>query len=165
MMAAVAKAQNFASQQRTSLRLPLVRLFNEVETFRNRAIADTFLTIRKMEIARTEYRGALLWMKNVSNELDPDTGKKLEKFRRVQAQVKKTKMKFDRLKGDVIQKIELLAASRCNMFSHVLVSYSKILIMFWEKTARTMNAVAEAFKGYQYYEFNIIKVRGKLILY
>lgn len=159
MMAAVAKAQNFASQQRTSLRLPLVRLFNEVETFRNRAIADTFLTIRKMEIARTEYRGALLWMKNVSNELDPDTGKKLEKFRRVQAQVKKTKTKFDRLKVDVIQKIELLAASRCNMFSNVLVSYSKVLLMFWEKSARTMNAVAEAFKGYQYYEFNIIKVR------
>ena len=157
MMAAVGKAQNFASQQRTSLRLPLVRLYNEVETFRFRAIEDTLMTVRRMENARTEYRGALLWMIDVSTQLDPDTSKKLEKFRRVQAQVKKTKMKFDRLKTDVIQKVDLLSASRCNMYSHVLVQYQQTLILFWEKTARTMNAVADAFKGYQYYEFNIIK--------
>jgi islet cell auto antigen 1 len=157
MMAAVAKAQHFASQQRTSLRLPLVRLYNEVETFKYRAVNDTLLTVRKMEQSRTEYRGALLWMRNVSAELDPDTSKKLEKFRRVQAQVKKTKQKFDKLKTDVVQKVDLLAASRCNMFSNVLVNYQRTLIAFWEKTARTMGAVADAFKGYQYYEFNIIK--------
>lgn len=157
MMAAVSKAQNFSSQQRATMRLPLVRLFNDVETFLNRAIADTYLTIRKMESARTEYRGALLWMKNISLELDPDTSKKLEKFRRVQAQVKKTKTKFDRLKSDVIQKIELLSASRCNMFSNVLLNYLKSLIQYWEKTSRAMNAVSDAFKGYQYYEFNVIK--------
>ena len=158
MMAAVSKSQNFASQQRTSLRLPLARLYNEVETFRYRAVADTFITVRKMENSRTEYRGALLWMKNVSQELDPDMTRKLEKFRRVQAQVKKTKTKFDRLKTDVTQKIDLLSASRCNMFSHVLANYQKILILFWEKTARAFNVVADAYKGYQYYEFNIIKV-------
>jgi hypothetical protein len=80
IMAAVSKAQNFASQQRSTLRLPLVRLYNEVETFRYRAIADTFLTIRKMENSRTEYRGALLWMKNISMELDPDATRKLGKY-------------------------------------------------------------------------------------
>ena len=90
-MAAVAKAQQYAAQQHTTLRLPLVRLYNEVETFRYRAFTDTFLTVRKMEKSRTEYRGALLWMKNVSMELDPDATRKLEKFRRVQAQVKKQK--------------------------------------------------------------------------
>lgn len=36
-----------------------------------------------MEQARTEYRGALLWMKDVSQELDPDTLKQVEKFRKV----------------------------------------------------------------------------------
>lgn len=157
MMAAVSKAQNFAAQHRNSLRLPLVRLYNEVETFRFRAVADTFITVRKMENARTEYRGALLWMKNVSAELDPDATRKLEKFRRVQAQVKKTKTKFDRLKVDVTQKVDMLSASRCNMFSHVLVTYQRTLILFWTKTAKTFSAVAEAFKGYDHYEFNIIK--------
>ena len=68
---------------RLSLRVPLVRLYQEVETFRYRAISDTLMTINRMEAARTEYRGALLWMKNVSEELDPDTYKQLEKFRKV----------------------------------------------------------------------------------
>ena len=58
-----------------------------------------------------------------------------------------------------MQKVDLLAASRCNMFSHVLANYQSSLLHFWEKTSRTMTAVAESFKGYQYYEFNIIKVR------
>ena len=163
MMSSVAKVQNFSSQQRLSLRLPLARLYNEVETFRYRAITDTWVNIRKMESARTEYRGALLWMKNISMELDPDTSKKLEKFRRVQSQVKTTKTKFDRVKCDVIQKTDLLLASRCNMFSNVLVLYQQSLLNFWMKTSKTMNAIADAFKGYQYYEFNIIKVNFKTI--
>ncbi|XP_050418420.1 islet cell autoantigen 1 isoform X1 [Patella vulgata] len=157
MMAAVGKSQSFSAQQRLALRVPLVRLYQEVETFRYRAISDTLVTINRMEGARTEYRGALLWMKNVSEELDPDTYKQLEKFRTVQTQVRKTKSKFDKLKLDVMQKVDLLAASRCNMFSHVLANYQTTLLHFWEKTSRTMSAVAESFKGYQYYEFNMLK--------
>lgn len=71
------------SRRRMALCTPLHRLHQEVETFRRRAIADTFLTVSRMEKARTEYRGALLWMKDVSQELDPDTYKQLEKFRKV----------------------------------------------------------------------------------
>ena len=36
-----------------------------------------------MERHRTEYRASLNWMKNVSQELDPDTYKQMEKFRKV----------------------------------------------------------------------------------
>lgn len=70
-------------QHRMALCAPLHRLHQEVETFRRRAIADTLMTVSRMETARTEYRGALLWMKDVSQELDPDTYKQLEKFRKV----------------------------------------------------------------------------------
>merc|ERR1712025_1372384 len=110
-----------------------------------------------MEKARTEYRGALMWMKNVSTELDPDTFKQLEKFRKVQAHVKTSKKKFDKLKLDCLQKVDLLAASRCNMFSHALIMYQNTLVTFWDKTSKTMNHVNNGFKGYQYYEFNYIK--------
>lgn len=65
------------------MRHPLFRLFQEVETFRTRAVADTQVTVLKMEDARTEYRGALLWMKDVSERLDPDAYNRLEKFRKV----------------------------------------------------------------------------------
>ncbi|KAF0293618.1 Islet cell autoantigen 1 [Amphibalanus amphitrite] len=157
MMVAVGKTMSYTAQQRLALRSPLLRLHQEVETFHNRAVKDTAQTVRTMEKVRTEYRGTLLWMKDISQELDPDTYKQLEKFRKVQMQVKKNKQRFDKLKVDCLQKIDLLAASRCNMFSHALVLYQDALLQFWEKTARTMNHVAESFKGYQYYEFSVIK--------
>ena len=79
---------HLVSSPRLALRVPLVRLYQEVETFRYRAISDTLMTVNRMESARTEYRGALLWMKDVSEELDPDTFKQLEKFRKVWARLR-----------------------------------------------------------------------------
>uniref|UniRef100_A0A3B3CY03 Islet cell autoantigen 1-like n=1 Tax=Oryzias melastigma TaxID=30732 RepID=A0A3B3CY03_ORYME len=125
MMDATSKALCTSAKQRMALCPPLQRMHQEVETFRRRAIADTLLTVTRMEKSRTEYRGALLWMKDVSQELDPDTYKELEKFRKVQAQVRETKSQFDKLKNDVCQKVDMLGASRCNMLSHSLCTYQQ----------------------------------------
>ncbi|XP_062394592.1 islet cell autoantigen 1 isoform X2 [Sardina pilchardus] len=157
IMQATGKALCFSSQQRMALRSPLGRLYQEVETFRYRAISDTWLTVNRMEQSRTEYRGALLWMKDVSQELDPDTQKQMEKFRKVQAQVRLTKTGFDKLKNDVCQKVDLLGASRCNLLSHVLTTYQTTLLHSWEKTSHTMAAIHESFKGCQPYEFSTLK--------
>jgi hypothetical protein len=73
----------YLSAIRLALCTPLSRLKQEVATFSQRAVSDTLMTINRMEQARTEYRGALLWMKDVSQELDPDTLKQMEKFRKV----------------------------------------------------------------------------------
>ncbi|KAG7250175.1 hypothetical protein CRUP_011833, partial [Coryphaenoides rupestris] len=140
-----------------ALRKPLCRLYQEVETFRYRAISDTWLTVNRMEQSRTEYRGALLWMKDASQELDPDTHKQMEKFRKVQAQVRTTKTSFDKLKNDVCQKVDLLGASRCNLLSHVLTAYQTTLLHFWEKTSHTMAAIHESFKGCQQSHFSSLK--------
>uniref|UniRef100_M4AH00 Islet cell autoantigen 1-like n=1 Tax=Xiphophorus maculatus TaxID=8083 RepID=M4AH00_XIPMA len=123
MMEATSKALCTSAKQRMALCPPLQRMYQEVETFRRRAIADTLLTVSRMEKTRTEYRGALLWMKDVSQELDPDTYKQLEKFRKVQSQVRGTKSQFEKLKNDVCQKVDMLGASRCNMLSHSLCTY------------------------------------------
>nr|DBA25275.1 TPA: hypothetical protein GDO54_012824 [Pyxicephalus adspersus] len=162
MMQATGKALCFSSQQRLALRAPLSRLHQEVETFRYRAISDSWLTVNRMEQARTEYRGVLLWMKDVSQELDPDIYKQMEKFRKVQAQVRHTKATFDRLKTDVCEKVDLLRASRCNLLSHVLTTYQTTLLHFWEKTSHTMAAIHESFKGYHPYEFTTLKVSNEL---
>merc|ERR1719400_2828187 len=127
---------SYSGQQRLSIRTPLVRLHQEVDTFRQRAIEDTGLTVKNMEKSRTDYRGALMWMKNVSTELDPDTYKQLEKFRKVQGHVKSSKSKFDKLRVDCIQKIDLLAAARCNMYSHALITYQDALTNFCEKVSK-----------------------------
>uniref|UniRef100_A0A4W4EG87 AH domain-containing protein n=1 Tax=Electrophorus electricus TaxID=8005 RepID=A0A4W4EG87_ELEEL len=161
IMQATGKALCFSSQQRLALRVPLCRLYQEVETFRYRAISDTWLTVNRMEQSRTEYRGALLWMKDVSQELDPDTHKHMEKFRKVQAQVRFTKASFDKLKNDVCQKVDLLGASRCNLLSHVLTNYQTTLLHFWEKTSHTMAAIHESFKGCRPSSDQGTKKRGK----
>ncbi|XP_013785095.1 islet cell autoantigen 1-like isoform X1 [Limulus polyphemus] len=157
MMTSTGKTLSYTAQQRLSLRVPLVRIYQEVETFNYRAVADTLLTVEKMEKSRNTYRGALMWMKDVSQQLDPDTYKQLEKFRKVQSYVKKTKTRFDKMKVDTLQKVDLLSASRCNMLSLALATYQCTLLQFWEKTSHTMSAVAESFKGYQHYEFSMLK--------
>ncbi|XP_024150366.1 islet cell autoantigen 1-like isoform X2 [Oryzias melastigma] len=157
MMDATSKALCTSAKQRMALCPPLQRMHQEVETFRRRAIADTLLTVTRMEKSRTEYRGALLWMKDVSQELDPDTYKELEKFRKVQAQVRETKSQFDKLKNDVCQKVDMLGASRCNMLSHSLCTYQTTLLQYWEKTAHSLSGIHEAFLGHVPYQFTTIK--------
>ncbi|XP_035219577.1 islet cell autoantigen 1-like isoform X2 [Stegodyphus dumicola] len=157
VMTGAGKALSFSAQQKLSLRLPLVRLYHEVETFQYRAIVDTLQTVEKMEKARTAYRGALMWMKDVSQQLDPDTCKQLEKFRKVQSNVRKTKARFDKLKLDTLQKVDLLSFSRCNLFSQALAGYQNTLIAICEKVSHTMTSVAETTKGYQHYEFSMLK--------
>ncbi|XP_073162563.1 islet cell autoantigen 1-like protein isoform X4 [Lepidochelys kempii] len=147
MMEATGKTLCSSAQQRVALCTPLSRLGQELATFSHRAVSDTLLTIDRMEQARIEYRGALLWMKDVSQELDPDTCKQMEKFRKVQTQVKNTKAQFDKLKMDVCQKVDLLGASRCNMLSHYLAIYQITLLHFCKKTAGLMSKINEEFIG------------------
>ncbi|CAL8289701.1 unnamed protein product [Lota lota] len=157
MMDATSQALCTSAKKRLALGPPLQRLQQEVETFRRRAIADTLLTVERMERARTEYRGALLWMKDASQELDPDTYKQLEKFRKIQSQVRGTKGQFDKLKNDVCQKVDMLGASRCNMLSHSLCTYQTTLLQFWEKTAHTMSSIHQDFQGHVSYQFTTLK--------
>ncbi|KAM9396022.1 islet cell autoantigen 1-like isoform 1-T6 [Salvelinus alpinus] len=157
MMDATSKALCASAKQRLVLCPPLHRMEQEVETFRRRAIADTLLTVTRMEKSRTEYRGALLWMKDVSQELDPDTCKHLDKFRKVQSQVRGSKDLFEKLKNDVCQKVDMLGASRCNMLSHSLCTYQITLLQFWERTADVMSGIHESFKGLVPYQFTTLK--------
>ncbi|XP_028924457.1 islet cell autoantigen 1-like protein isoform X2 [Ornithorhynchus anatinus] len=157
MMDATGKTLCSSAKQRLALYTPLTRLEQEVATFSQRAVSDTLVTINRMEQARTEYRGALLWMKDVSQELDPDTYKQLEKFRKVQIEVRNTKTQFDKLKMDVCQKVDLLGASRCNMLSHSLTAYQRTLLGFWEKTARMMSRIHEEFTEVHPYDFVVLK--------
>ncbi|XP_024875246.1 islet cell autoantigen 1 isoform X1 [Temnothorax curvispinosus] len=157
MMSAVGKSLSYSGQQRLALRAPLGRLYQEVETFRQRAIDDTLQNVQAMEKARTEYRAALSWMKNISHDLDPDTSKQLEKYKKVQARVKQGKIVFDNLALDCLQKVDLLAAARCNMFSHALVLYQTTLLNFTKKSAQAYSTIANSFKGYQRYDFTVVR--------
>ena len=95
----------------------------------------------------------------------------MDKFRKVQASVRKNKAKFDKCKLDCLQKIDLLAASRANLFSNVgfgilfykfrnfqlMANYQNCLLHFWERTTQAQETVSENFKGYQHYDFVVLK--------
>ncbi|XP_062136581.1 islet cell autoantigen 1 [Drosophila sulfurigaster albostrigata] len=152
------KAMSFAGQQRMCVRVPLLRLQHEVDVYRCRAVKDTELTLQTMEKERTEYRAALAWMKHTaSQDMDPDTGKGLDKFRTAQAHVRAAKHNFDGYSLDSIQKIDLLAAARCNMYSHALVAYLAELKTFAQKTAATFQSIANALVAKPKYDFCVLK--------
>lgn len=156
-MVSAGKAISYSGQQRLSVRGPLLRLYHEVETFRGRAVSDMRATVSAMEKARIEYRAALSWMKSTSAQLDPDTGRGLDNFRKAQRQVRESKKVFDKLTLDVLQKIDLLAAARCNMFSHVLSNYQSSFLTFVTKVKQTLEATAETMKATPQYEFCVLK--------
>lgn len=85
-------------------------------------------------------------------------------FLQVQSQVRKGKKKFEKLKVDVMQKIDLLSASRCNLLSSTLAAYQQALLKFWENTSRTMIQVSEQFKGLPTYQFQMLKNLNPLSL-
>ena len=63
---------------------PLLRMHSEFAVFRDSAIKDLNFSIQSLEKARTEYRAALLWMKDVSEKLhNPDYKDQLIRFREV----------------------------------------------------------------------------------
>jgi len=62
MMVAVGKSMSYSGQQRLSIRTPLVRLYQEVETFHDRAIEDTYKTVKRMEKVNWNYTVAPIFV-------------------------------------------------------------------------------------------------------
>ncbi|KAK4877324.1 hypothetical protein RN001_009830 [Aquatica leii] len=156
LMTVAGKALAYTGHQRLTIRPPLLRLHHEVETFRGRAVSDTRTTVVEMEKVRTEYRAALSWMKSVSNELDPDTGYGLDRFRKAQSYVKSSKARFDRLMLACLQKVDLLAAARCSMFSHALISYQNAISTFSSKASDTLAVPVSKLSNVAPFEFSIV---------
>jgi len=157
LMCAMGKAQCMNSQQRLDIRNSLSRLHHNVETFTCRAVADCMLTIKNMEDFRIKYRASLRWMQENAKKLDPEDHKKLEKFRKVQTEVRLNKKKYDQLKWAVCQKVDLLCASRTNLFSNVLVPYQKDLTVYWKTSTQVLGGVLESIKDHKHYEFKLLK--------
>ncbi|KAK5970260.1 ATP-dependent DNA helicase [Trichostrongylus colubriformis] len=156
MMVALGRALMFSSHQRAAVRVPMVRFYQELQVFTDRAIFDCAQTVEAVERARLEYRGSLLWMKKTSEELDPDTDQQLEKFREAQSAVRLNKEKLDKLKIDTLQKVDLLSASRSNLLSHLLGKYLDMLCAFYERTCRAYTALSANLSTFQHYEFEIL---------
>uniref|UniRef100_A0A915Q069 AH domain-containing protein n=1 Tax=Setaria digitata TaxID=48799 RepID=A0A915Q069_9BILA len=156
VMVAVARVMALSAHHRLQMRNPLLRLFGELHVFAERAIMDCADTVEAAEKARIEYRGSLLWMKKTSKELDPDAENILEKFRTAQSVVRRNKEKLDSLKLDTLQKVDLLVASRYNLFSQLLESYQKLLYNYYEQTTLAYEKIYDFVSSRKHYEFEVL---------
>lgn len=154
-MATAGKSISYSGQQRMAVRAPIIRLYSELDTYRSMAVADTQATINSMEKERTEYRAGLSWMKNIT--LDPENDRGIEKFRKAQQSVRSSKERFDRRSLDCLEKIDLLAASRSNIFSHVLVAYQTAMQVFAQKTFETFKVASKILENEPHYAFTILR--------
>lgn len=153
------KSFNQHSHNMIKLYLPLLRMYQEMETFHLRAVEDTSQTVSQLEDKRTSYKAALLFMKDISENLDPDVYRQMDKFRRVQNQVRNDKRQFDTMKMDVVQKIDLLMASRCNLLNQILGAYQPVMLNILEKSEKTYRATEELMnrEDTNEYEFKVLK--------
>ena len=81
---------------------------------------------------------------------------------KVQAQVKDTKKVFERLKYDLSEKIDMVAASRCNLISCSLPYYQKEFLAYLDYSASEYHAVLETLRTYnrdqhQYQETKLVE--------
>lgn len=159
VMAVAGKSLTQSSHQRIRLYMPLVRLYQEMETFHSRAVSDAADTVDKLESSRSKYRASLLWMKDISEKLNPDVYRELDKFRRVQNQVRTDKKAFDKMQMDVVQKIDLLMASRCNLMNQILSPYQAVLLETFETNQKSFESAESVIKkeDIHEYEFKTLK--------
>lgn len=114
IMVSSGKVINYLGQQHFTAMSGLARNLQELNTFK-RAVNDSKDTIQAMEKERTEYRASLMLMKNCSADIDPDSGRGLEKFRTSQKYVKFAKQKFDKFSLACLQKVQIMFISKYNL--------------------------------------------------
>jgi islet cell auto antigen 1 len=82
-----------------------MNFYLDLESYCDRAIADCCSTVESAEKARNEYRGSLLWIGDISEELDPSNEAQMDKFRSIQKVVRANKDRFDQLKEDTVRDV------------------------------------------------------------
>lgn len=153
IMAATSKGLMQSSHNKIKLYMPLMRLYQEMETFHSKAVDDTTKTVSILEDKRSHYRTSLSWMKNISEKLDPDMFVQMDKFRKVQNQVRIDKKIFDEAQMDTVQKIDLLSASRCNLLNQILASYQAVLLDTFERNSKIFKHLEEVLKKEDLYDY------------
>jgi hypothetical protein len=156
VMKSAGKVLEMEAKARLTVLPGLQRLYQEMATFEASALSDLTISIQTLEKARTDYRAALLWMKDVSGKLhNPDYRDQLVRFRESQAAVKEAKARFDKLKVDLTEKIGMVNASRCNLLSRSLPTYQKSILAFSDSAASEFYRVLVNLRSHHHHQYKL----------
>ncbi|CAG5098171.1 Oidioi.mRNA.OKI2018_I69.XSR.g15429.t1.cds [Oikopleura dioica] len=133
------------------------RVQRDYSTFYLKGIGELKEQIKEMEEARTDYRAALSWLRATS--VDPDNLSQVEKFRRVQLQVKSSKDKFDQMKWSIQTKIDLLRVSRASLLSNAMAPLYRKTASLSRKVSSSLSDASMNIKSYSLsdYDYKILK--------
>ena len=142
IMSRLGDVMESAALRRMDFDLPLMRLFQQVESLRGRGLADTLTAVKKLSRDQTSFRGAMLWMTDAARQLtDPDSPKQLEKYRQAQLMVRDSKREFEKSRDAVFVKVDMLAGSVCTMLSAHMLPYEKGLSDLWSSAYQDYSAL------------------------
>lgn len=85
----------------------------------------------------------------------------MENFRKTQSVVRQNKEKFDALKTDTFQKVDVLSQSRTILLTEIARLLFDEIIEFYKQIAQTYNKVEIELSNIDSYEIDILKVKNK----
>ena len=72
-----------------------------------------------------------------------------------QAAVKESKLRFDKLKVDLTEKIGMVTASRCNLLSRSLPTYQKAMLAFSDSAAAEFHRVLVDLRSHHHHQYKL----------
>ena len=72
-----------------------------------------------------------------------------------QAAVKDSKVRFERLKNDLSEKIDMVFASRCNLLSRSLPFYQKELLSFCDNSANAFHKILVDLRSHHHHQYKV----------
>ncbi len=69
--------------------------------------------------------------------------------------VKDSKLRFDKLKNDLSEKIDMVFASRCNLLSRSLPFYQKELLSFCDKSANAFHKILVDLRSHHHHQYKV----------
>eukprot|EP00047_Mylnosiga_fluctuans_P005377 m.240120 g.240120 ORF g.240120 m.240120 type:complete len:489 (+) comp13613_c0_seq1:68-1534(+) len=120
-----------ASAHAAKLTTPVNALVDDFKTFNNHVVADTSLTIEKMEKARLEYDAYKLWMKDV----DVDKTKNPPRYEAVNTHFRAAQQAYTKLRQDSVTKVMMVQDHRLKMTSAALRKYHAALASHYSCSA------------------------------
>ncbi|KAF0987118.1 hypothetical protein HZS_3543 [Henneguya salminicola] len=137
-------------------------LFTE---FIKHGISDAFTAFKKSEKVVLHLQAGLMWIDDLSKELDPDFPDKIRKFKEAQKYVKETRDKLSELNNIASVKYALVASSRdlittkvfYYVYSKEMNSYFCVLRDHFIKCQDEYTHYTQEFSGLPFYKFNILQ--------
>ena len=69
--------------------------------------------------------------------------------------MKETKARFEKMKVDLAEKIDMVTASRCNLLSRSLPTYQKEVLDFTDKSANEFHRMLVDLRGHHHHQYKV----------